>query len=100
MGKIARNISLDVTLDIEEIFEGFENILRKCNDLERNEICSEFVSFRIQVEYFEKLVKGRKRLFQNSILPILPKIRGGGKEEKALNDVITNLKQSPFNANS
>ena len=94
--KLVREISVNLTSQVEAIFEGFQDIFVRCNDLTKQATFSALLTFKHLLENFKLLVKQQQLVFQRKLLPILPKIRGGSEAESVLADIIVELHKSPF----
>ncbi|XP_053116330.1 uncharacterized protein LOC128329343 isoform X2 [Hemicordylus capensis] len=96
--KLVREISLALIFDAQAAMEQLAEINMRCNDLAKNPIADTFPEIRRKIKQFKDLCKQQKQIFQKELAGILPSIRGGGKEERALVDILTAINQSPFNS--
>ena len=94
--KLVREINVNSTSQVEKIFEDFQDIFVRCNDLTKQATFSALLTFEKLLENFKLLVKQEQLVFQRKLLPILPKIRGGSEAESVLDDIILELHKSPF----
>nr|XP_003229244.1 PREDICTED: neoverrucotoxin subunit beta-like [Anolis carolinensis] len=98
--KIVREISLALIFDAQKILEELSEIDMRCNDLGKNPVANTFPEIKRKIQHFKDLCKQHKQTFQKELAGILPSIRGGDKEEGALDDILRAVNQSPFNSRS
>ncbi|XP_067326545.1 uncharacterized protein [Anolis sagrei] len=96
--KMVREISLALIFDAQNILEELSEIDMRCSDLGKNPIANAFPEIKKNVQHFQDLCKQHRQIFQKELAEILPSIRGGGKEEGVLADVLRSVSQSPFNS--
>ncbi|XP_053116887.1 uncharacterized protein LOC128329530 [Hemicordylus capensis] len=96
--KLVREIRLALLFDAQSFMEQLTEINMRCNDLAKNPITDTFPEIKRKIQQFSNLCKKQKQIFQKELAGILPSIRGGGKEEVALVDILTAINQSPFNS--
>ncbi|XP_055335064.1 stonustoxin subunit alpha-like isoform X2 [Paramacrobiotus metropolitanus] len=93
--KLVRQISLSLVTQTEKIMESLNEADMLTNDLIKS--CHPMLDgLKFQAETFKRLVTEFKTTFQKQLVPILPKIRGGGIEEATLAEVLENVNRSPF----
>ena len=95
--KMVREISVNITGQVQEILEGLDQCNMKCDDLLKNNISTDFPKFTEKLDLFGKLLLEFKNALQQKIARSLPKIRGGEAEEQVLLDIISDCEKSPCN---
>ncbi|XP_042328393.1 uncharacterized protein LOC121933132 [Sceloporus undulatus] len=96
--KMVREISLALIFDAQRILEELSEIDMRCSDLAQNPIAETFPEIKKKTQRFKDLCKQHRQTFQKELAGILPSIRGGGREEGALVDILRSVNQSPFNS--
>ncbi|XP_078234391.1 verrucotoxin subunit beta-like isoform X2 [Pogona vitticeps] len=96
--KMVREISTALIFDAQKVLEQLNDINMRCNDLEKDPITDTFPEIKGKIRGFKDLCKQHRQTFQKQLATILPSIRGGGKEERALVDLLMSVNQSPFNS--
>ena len=94
--RMVREISTNYVSKTCEIQEQIQSIEAKCSDLMREDVCSSFPRVKKQLSRFKSNISRYKIFFQKKLLPLLPRIRGGGAEESALGDIFEEKERSPF----
>nr|XP_032624844.1 verrucotoxin subunit beta-like [Chelonoidis abingdonii] len=95
--QLVREISLTLIFDIQTSLEQLTELDMQCNDAGKNPITTTFPEIKRKIQQFRDLCKQHRQTFQKQLAGLLPSIRGGGKEEGALVDILTCKNQSPFN---
>ncbi|XP_065254585.1 uncharacterized protein LOC135873904 [Emys orbicularis] len=95
--QLVREISIELIFDVQTSLEQLTELDMRCNDALKNPIASTFPEIKRKIQQFRDLCKQHKQTFQKQLARLLPSIRGGGKEEGALVDILTCKNQSPFN---
>ncbi|XP_043394780.1 stonustoxin subunit alpha [Chelonia mydas] len=95
--RLVREISTELIFDVQTALEQLTELEMRCNDAGKNPIASTFPEIKRKIQQFKDLCKQHRQTFQKQLAGILPSIRGGGKEEGALVDILTYKNQSPFN---
>ncbi|XP_006038377.1 uncharacterized protein LOC102383910 [Alligator sinensis] len=95
--RLVREISLTLIFDAQAVLEQLAEVDMRCNDLMKNRIATTFPEIRRKLQQFQDLCKQHRQIFQKELAGLLPSIRGGGREEGALVDILTCKNQSPFN---
>ncbi|CAM5095097.1 unnamed protein product [Eretmochelys imbricata] len=95
--QLVREISTELIFDVQTALEQLTELEMRCNDGGKNPIASTFPEIKRKIQQFKDLCKQHRQTFQKQLAGILPSIRGGGKEEGALVDILTYKNQSPFN---
>lgn len=98
--QVVRDISIQLVFDVQAVLEKMSEINMQCNDLLKHPAASTFPEIRSKVQQFQELCMQYTLTFQKQLAETLPSIRGGGKEECALVDILTSQRQSPFNFQS
>ncbi|KAF7234667.1 Verrucotoxin subunit beta [Varanus komodoensis] len=96
--KLVRDISLSLIFDAQALMEQLNEVKMRCNDLARSPVTDAFPEVKRKIEQFEDLCKQHRQTFQKQLASVLPSIRGGGKEEGALADILASIGHSPFNS--
>nr|XP_034986025.1 uncharacterized protein LOC118092263 [Zootoca vivipara] len=96
--KMVREISLTLIFDAQTVLEKLHEINMRCNDLTMNPVAENFPELKMKIKRFKDLCKQHRQTFQKHLAGILPLIRGGGKEERVLVDILMSINQSPFNS--
>ncbi|XP_067412255.1 stonustoxin subunit alpha-like [Emydura macquarii macquarii] len=95
--QLVREISIELILDVQTALEQLTELDMRCNDMVKNPIASTFPEIKTKIQQFKDLCKQHRQTFQKQLAGLLPSIRGGGKEEGALVDILSCKNQSPFN---
>ncbi|KAM9163427.1 uncharacterized protein ACDP82_001186 [Pangshura tecta] len=96
--QLVREISIELIFDVQTALDQLTELDMRCNDVVKNPIASTFPEIKRKIQQFKDLCKQHRQTFQKQLAGLLPSIRGGGKEEGALVDILTCKNQSPFNA--
>ena len=94
--RMVREISANYISKTCEIQEHIQCIESKCSDLMREDVCSSFPRVKKQLSSFKSNISRYKIFLQKKLLPLLPRIRGGGAEESALGEIFEEKERSPF----
>nr|XP_025035770.1 uncharacterized protein LOC102447044 [Pelodiscus sinensis] len=95
--QMVREISTALIFDVQMALEQLTELDMRCNDLVKNPKMRTFPEMQKKIQLFKDLCMQHRQIFQKELARILPSIRGGGKEEGALVDIVTYKNQSPFN---
>ncbi|XP_039378559.1 stonustoxin subunit alpha-like [Mauremys reevesii] len=95
--RLVREISLTLISDVQTAMEELAELNMRCNDMVKNPIATSFPEIKQKIQQFRDLCKQHRETFQKQLAGLLPLIRGGGKEEGALVDILSCQNQSPFN---
>ncbi|XP_044860101.1 uncharacterized protein LOC123363305 [Mauremys mutica] len=98
--QLVREISLSLISDAQTAMEELAELNMRCNDMAKNPIATSFPEIKLKIQQFRDLCKQHRQTFQKQLASLLPSIRGGGKEEGALVDILSCKNQSPFNIQS
>ncbi|KAF5909283.1 verrucotoxin subunit beta-like, partial [Clarias magur] len=96
--KLVREISLSLVCKVDNLLEELYGVGARCNDLIKNPITYQFSDLKDRLLQFKDLLSYYKTSFQKSLVNILPAIRSGAQENKALGDILNNHYTSPFTA--
>uniref|UniRef100_A0A8B9KUC3 Fibronectin type-III domain-containing protein n=1 Tax=Astyanax mexicanus TaxID=7994 RepID=A0A8B9KUC3_ASTMX len=90
-------ISTSLLSKTERLLEQLEDAERRCNDL--TSTVQDFPDLKVRLQSFHTCYSDYKTVFQKALCRDLPEIRGGGKDEQALAEIIEIHNRSPFSAN-
>uniref|UniRef100_A0A8C2FZX9 Si:ch211-207b24.4 n=1 Tax=Cyprinus carpio TaxID=7962 RepID=A0A8C2FZX9_CYPCA len=94
--QLEREISASA-ISIEFIMEGLMEVERTCNDLSRKTLSSIFSDITRRLRLFQSSFNIYKAMLLKAVGRVLPAIRGGGMEEKSIEDILKIHYNSPFN---
>ncbi|XP_038657081.1 verrucotoxin subunit beta-like [Scyliorhinus canicula] len=94
--QIVREISIKLVNRCQMDFDQYRDIEMRCNDLIKSPAHRAFSELKVKVESFKARCVEKQTVFQKELSEILPSIRGMGKEESVLADMLTQKDQSPF----
>ncbi|KAB5523552.1 hypothetical protein PHYPO_G00153830 [Pangasianodon hypophthalmus] len=98
--KLVREISISLLCKAENLLEELGDVERRCNDLIKNQMTNDFPDLKDRLLKFQALEKNYMRSFQKALSRVLPAIRGGTEEVKALGDILDIHYTSPFTASN
>ncbi|XP_067248587.1 stonustoxin subunit alpha-like [Chanodichthys erythropterus] len=96
--QLVRGITTRLVSNTEDIIEGLLEAERTCNDLSRNPLVNVFRDIKERLSLFQGSLNIYKTVLMKAVARVLPAIRGGGMEEKSLEDILKIHYSSPFNA--
>ncbi|XP_048031452.1 neoverrucotoxin subunit beta-like [Megalobrama amblycephala] len=96
--QLVRGITTRLVSNTEDIIEGLLEAERTCNDLSRNPLVNVFRDIKERLSFFQGSLNIYKTVLMKAVARVLPAIRGGGMEEKSLEDILKIHYSSPFNA--
>ncbi|XP_042560552.1 uncharacterized protein LOC122129887, partial [Clupea harengus] len=96
--KLQRDISNDLITYSSETIESLTMTEMKCSDILKDTAAATFPAMGEKVQTFMQRCRQYKLDFMQKLGSVLPSIRGGGKEESALEDILKAHEQSPFNS--
>ncbi|XP_063971767.1 uncharacterized protein LOC129254279 [Lytechinus pictus] len=96
--KLFREISVNIIGQVHDILEGFDQWKTRCDDMVKNNLCTDFPKFTEKLNIFKKLLIEFKQGFQQKIARALPQVRGGDAVEQVLIDIVSDCLKSPFNS--
>uniref|UniRef100_A0A8C9R1A5 SNTX thioredoxin-like domain-containing protein n=1 Tax=Scleropages formosus TaxID=113540 RepID=A0A8C9R1A5_SCLFO len=98
--RVAHEISLGLVQETQTVLEELSGLQMQCNDLMNRNVTSHFPEIGTKVKDFKDMCLQYKSIFQTSLSEILPLIRGGGKGERELAEILKKKQQSLFNSNT
>ncbi|KAI5629141.1 verrucotoxin subunit beta-like, partial [Silurus asotus] len=96
--KLVREISMSLVRKTEKVLEEMGEVERRCNDLIKNQMADNFPDVKARLVKFQDVHIDYKIAFQKALVTVLPDIRGGTQEDKALGDILSIHNTSPFTA--
>ncbi|XP_048012131.1 cytolytic toxin-alpha-like isoform X2 [Megalobrama amblycephala] len=96
--QLEREISMRLVSNTEDVMEKLGEVERKCNDLSRKPLVNVFRDIKERLQSFQRSFSIYKTMLLKAVSRVLPAIRGGGMEEKSLEDILKIHYSSPFNA--
>ncbi|XP_048046143.1 stonustoxin subunit alpha-like isoform X3 [Megalobrama amblycephala] len=96
--QLEREISTCLVSNTEDVMEKLGEVERKCNDLSRKPLVNVFRDIKEWLQSFQRSFSIYKTMLLKAVSRVLPAIRGGGMEEKSLEDILKIHYSSPFNA--
>ncbi|KAF4075337.1 hypothetical protein AMELA_G00233270 [Ameiurus melas] len=97
---LVKEISTELVDKTEHLLEELGEEERRCNDLIKNQMTNDFPDLKDRLLKFQALQKNYTRSFQKALSRLLPCIRGGTQEDKALGDTLKIHNTSPFTASN
>ncbi|XP_025976996.2 stonustoxin subunit beta-like [Dromaius novaehollandiae] len=94
---LVREISLTLVSDAQSLIEQLAELDMRCHDVLRDPVATSFPEIKRKLQQFKDLCKQHRQAFQRELAGVLPSIRGGGKEEGVLAEILTRIGNSPFN---
>ncbi|XP_053872822.1 stonustoxin subunit alpha-like [Malaclemys terrapin pileata] len=94
--QLVREISAVLVYDAQSALEHLTECDVRCNDMVKDRMATTFPEIQRKIQQFRDLCKQHRQTFQKELARTLPSIRGGGAEERALVEILTNKEQSPF----
>ncbi|KAF4075339.1 hypothetical protein AMELA_G00233320 [Ameiurus melas] len=98
--KLVREINVRLVDETEHLLEELSEEERRCNDLIKNQMTNDFPDLKDRLLKWKTLQNNYTRLFQKALFTLLPAIRGGAQEDKALGDILNIHYTSPFTASN
>ncbi|XP_039509349.1 cytolytic toxin-alpha-like [Pimephales promelas] len=96
--RLVREISTNLVSNTEGIMEELGDVEKTCNDLSKRKEVTVFSDIEERLHSFQDSFSIYKTVFQKAVAKVLPDIRGGGKEEQSLADILKTHDGSPFKA--
>ncbi|XP_062379614.1 verrucotoxin subunit beta-like [Sardina pilchardus] len=96
--RLVRDISNDLIRYSSDTIESFTNTEMRCRDILRDTAAAACPALAKKVEKYRQMCHQYKLDFIQRLGSVLPSIRGGGKEESALLDVLKAHENSCFNS--
>ncbi|XP_032872058.1 uncharacterized protein LOC116969298 [Amblyraja radiata] len=94
--QLVREISVGLVNRCQCVLEQLSEAVMRCNDLMKDSAAVQFPEIVDRILQFREMCLEYKLVFQGTLARVLPSIRGGGKEEGLLADILKNREQSPF----
>ncbi|KAI7810051.1 hypothetical protein IRJ41_021576, partial [Triplophysa rosa] len=94
--QLVREISVSLVRCAQRIMDELDDCDIQCQDLMKDNIAIQFPEIKAKLRKFKDLCSEYKLVFQKQLCLLLPSIRGGGKEEQELVDVLNSKERSPF----
>ncbi|XP_042283120.1 stonustoxin subunit alpha-like [Thunnus maccoyii] len=98
--KLVRQISIRLVQESQSVLEDFTELEMRCNDAMRTTTAQQFPQIGKKLKTFAQFCSEYKLEFQQNLAKKLPLIRGGGKEEAVLAEILKKRHSSPFNNTS
>ncbi|XP_067463000.1 verrucotoxin subunit beta-like [Thunnus thynnus] len=98
--KLVRQISIRLVQKSQSVLEDFTDLEMRCNDAIRTTTVQQFPQIGKKLRTFGEFCSEFKLEFQRNLAKKLPSIRGGGKEEAVLAEILKKRHSSPFNNTS
>ena len=95
--QVLLKISNSAINKVSRYFDEFDEYIRTCNDYARNQVSAIFYKVKTEFESLKLRIEEYRTLFQADVSKILPKIRGGGAEERKLLEIFMKKERSSFN---
>ncbi|ROL55056.1 Neoverrucotoxin subunit beta [Anabarilius grahami] len=96
--QLEREITTRLVSNTENVMEGLGQAERTCNDLSRKTLVNVFRDIKDRLQSFQSSFSSHKTMLLKAVSRVLPAVRGGGMEEKSLEDILKIHYTSPFNA--
>ncbi|KAG7222895.1 hypothetical protein INR49_027213 [Caranx melampygus] len=96
--RLQRDISSALIRNCSETIESLNQTEMKCRDLLRDTAAATFPAMEKKVQDLMQMCKHYQFDFVQKLGSVLPSIRGGGKEESALAEILKAHDKSPFNS--
>ncbi|XP_039509365.1 cytolytic toxin-alpha-like [Pimephales promelas] len=96
--RLVREISTNLVSNTEGIMEELGDVEKTCNDLSKRKEVTVFSDIEERLHSFQDSFSIYKTVLQKAVAKVLPDIRGGGKEEQSLADILKTHDGSPFKA--
>ncbi|KAL1279012.1 hypothetical protein QQF64_025685 [Cirrhinus molitorella] len=97
--KLQKDISMDLIIAIESVFESLNTTEMKCSDLLKDSPALKFAKFHAKILKMNENCCTYKLRLMKKLGSLLPNIRGDVTKETALNDLLHKHDDSPFRAN-
>ncbi|XP_032903420.1 LOW QUALITY PROTEIN: stonustoxin subunit alpha-like [Amblyraja radiata] len=94
--QLVREISVGLVNRCQRVLEQLSEAVMRCNDLMKDSVAVQFPEIGDRILQFREMCLQYKLFFQGTLARVLPSIRGGGKEEGLLTDILKNREQSLF----
>nr|XP_055059615.1 uncharacterized protein LOC129443191 [Misgurnus anguillicaudatus] len=94
--QLVREISVGLVRRAQRIIDELDDWDIQCQDLMKENIAIQFPEIKSKLRKCKDLCSEYKLFFQKRLCKVIPSIRGGGKEEQDLVDVLNSKERSPF----
>ncbi|KAA0718654.1 Stonustoxin subunit alpha [Triplophysa tibetana] len=94
--QLVREISVSLVRRAQRVMDELDDCDIQCQDLMKDNVAIQFPEIKAKLRKFKDLCSEYKLVFQKQLSQLLPSIRGGGKEEQELVDVLNSKERSPF----
>ncbi|KAG7215299.1 hypothetical protein INR49_022627, partial [Caranx melampygus] len=98
--QLVRQISTRLVQEAQSVLEHLNELEMRCNDAARTTTVQQFPQIGRKLKSFKQMCSEFKLEFQQNLAKTLPSIRGGGKEEAVLTEILKKRHSSPFNSES
>ncbi|XP_060751588.1 cytolytic toxin-alpha-like [Tachysurus vachellii] len=95
---LEREIHKMLITEAETLLEDLRYAETQCNDLIANMTINDFQDVRQRLKMFQDFIGSYKMMFLKALSRLIPAIRGGTEQEKALTEIIDIHQKSPFRA--
>ncbi|XP_060751587.1 cytolytic toxin-alpha-like [Tachysurus vachellii] len=95
---LEREIHKKLITEAETLLEDLRNAETQCNDLITNTTINDFQDVRQRLKMFQDFIGSYKMMFLKALSRLIPAIRGGTEQEKAITEIIDIHQKSPFRA--
>ncbi|XP_023282635.1 uncharacterized protein LOC111670230 [Seriola lalandi dorsalis] len=96
--RLQRDISNALIRNSSETIEILNQTEMRCSDILKDTTATTFPAVEKKVQDLMQMCKQYKLDFMQKLGSVLPSIRGGGKEESTLEDILKAHEKSPFNS--
>lgn len=93
--RLVKEISINLISETEKFFEEMHDLTMKCKGILQTDAAKSFLAIHNQMQEFINLIETYKRVIQRELSELLPRIRGGGDEERSLVDLLNKIHRSP-----
>ncbi|XP_071346400.1 uncharacterized protein [Trachinotus anak] len=95
--RLQRDISNALIRHSSEIIESLNQTEMRCRDILKDTAATTFPAMEKKLQDLMQMCRQHKLDFMQKLGSVLPSIRGGGKEESVLEDILKAHEKSPFN---
>ncbi|XP_056599267.1 uncharacterized protein LOC130417618 [Triplophysa dalaica] len=94
--QLVREISVSLVRRAQRFMDELDDCDIQCQDLMKDRIPIQFPEIKAKLRKCKDLCSEYKLVFQKQLCLLLPSIRGGGKDEQELVEVLNSKERSPF----
>nr|XP_014352500.1 PREDICTED: stonustoxin subunit alpha-like [Latimeria chalumnae] len=94
--KLVHSISIGLVDCSQAVLEELDDFDRQCSDLINHKTANLFPEIGQKIKQFKSMCQRYKFFFQSKLAQLLPLIRGTGKQESLLADLLSTKEKSPF----